>query len=239
MMPRVGPARCVQPGSAVDPREVDGVPGMGGKLLQILELRSAVALAEGVNMVDVAQHRTRALGEPVRPRSPEVPCLHDAAVNVRHAGGDEPPRLEPALALGDLDGADPARPFVDVLEQVAVDRFQMVQVEIARRHGFKEAQGDKLAFRRFQRRRVLDVRPVAENGVVGRTTVSRGRSFRRGDATAALYAAEDMGAATLLRPTLALEHLEHSDLFRRQGITLDRLQVRGFGQQLVRGGTRG
>ena len=79
-------------------------------------------------------------------------ALTALAVNVRHAGRDEPPRLEPALALGDLDGADVSRPCVDVLEQVAVDRFQVVEVEIARRHGLKEAQGDKLAFRRFQRR---------------------------------------------------------------------------------------
>ncbi len=40
VMARVGPARSVQPGSAVDPREVDGVAGARGKLLQILELRA-------------------------------------------------------------------------------------------------------------------------------------------------------------------------------------------------------
>ncbi len=68
---------------------------------------------------------------------------------------------------------------------------------------------------------------------------SRGRSFRRGDAAAVLDPAEDMGAAPLGRPPLAFEHLEHGDLFCRQGIALDRLQVCGFGQQPVRGGTRG
>ena len=101
-----------------------------GKLLQKLELRPPIALVERVDMVDAAQHRTCAFGEPVRPRSPEIPCRHDAAVNVRHAGGDEPSRLKPALALGDVDGAELARPFVDVLEQVAVDRPQVVEVEI-------------------------------------------------------------------------------------------------------------
>ena len=72
MIPRVGPARGAQPGGAVDARELDGVPGARGKLLQILELRAAVALAERVNMVDVAQHRTRALGELIRLRLPEI-----------------------------------------------------------------------------------------------------------------------------------------------------------------------
>ena len=74
-------------------------PGARGELLQILALRAAVVLAERVDMIDVAQHRTRALGEPVRPRSPEIPRRHDAAVNVRLAGRDEPPRFETAENL--------------------------------------------------------------------------------------------------------------------------------------------
>ena len=92
---------------------------------------------------------------------------HDAAVNVRHAGGDEAPRPKPAVALGGLDGADLARPCIDVLKKVAVDRRQAVEVEIARRHGLKETKGDKLAFRC----RVPDVQPDAENGVVRRIAV--------------------------------------------------------------------
>ena len=158
----VGAARGVQPGGAVDTREVDGVPGVRGELLQVLELRAPVALAERVDMVDVAQYRTGARGEPVRPQPPEILCRHDAAVNVRHAGGDEPPRLEPAPALGDLDGADLTRPGVDVLEQVAMDRFQVGKVEITRRHGLEKALGDERALRRLQRPGVPDVQPVAE-----------------------------------------------------------------------------
>ena len=51
--------------------------GGRGKLLQILKLREAVALAGRVDMVDVAQYRTRALREPVRSRSPETSGRHD------------------------------------------------------------------------------------------------------------------------------------------------------------------
>ncbi|MDE2790229.1 MAG: hypothetical protein OXI81_07375 [Paracoccaceae bacterium] len=58
-------------------------------------------------------------------------------MDVRHAGFDEPPRLETTPALGDLDGADLARPGVDVLKQMAVDRLQVGEVEIARWHGLK------------------------------------------------------------------------------------------------------
>ena len=64
---RVGPARGIQPGGAVEAREVDGVAGMCGELLQVLELRAAVALAERVNMVEVAQHGPAPSAKPSGP----------------------------------------------------------------------------------------------------------------------------------------------------------------------------
>ncbi|MCY4397587.1 MAG: hypothetical protein OXC10_20900 [Rhodospirillaceae bacterium] len=87
---RVEQARGFQPGSTVDPREVDGVPGARCKLLRILERRTPVALAEREGMVNVALCRTGAFGELVRPRSPETARRHDAVVNFSHAGRDEP-----------------------------------------------------------------------------------------------------------------------------------------------------
>ena len=92
-------------------------------------------------------------------------------LNRRNAGRYEPPWLETTPALGDLDGADLARPSVDVLEQVAMDRLEVDEVEIARRHGLNKASGDEPAFRRLQRLGVPDVQPVAENGVVRRIAV--------------------------------------------------------------------
>ena len=44
-----------------------------------------------------------------------------------------------------------------------------------------------------------------------------------------------MGAPPLRRPSLTLERFEHGDLFRRQGITLDRLQMRGLRQPAIHG----
>ena len=67
----------------------------------------------------------------------EISRRHDAVVDVRNAGFDEPPRLEPTPALIDLDGAYLVRPSVDVLEKMAVDRLQVREVEFARWHGLK------------------------------------------------------------------------------------------------------
>ena len=60
----------MQPCGAVNVREAAGVAGEYRKLLQILESRPPVARAHRVNMVDVAQQRSRAFGEPIRPQSP-------------------------------------------------------------------------------------------------------------------------------------------------------------------------
>ena len=48
-----------------------------------------------------------------------------------------------------------------------------------------------------------------------------------------------MGTTPLGRPSLALEHLEHGDLFRRQRIALDRLKVCGLGKPTIYGNRRG
>ena len=58
----------------------------------------------------------------------------------------EPLRLETTPAIGDLDGADLARPGVDVLEQVALNCLQVGKLEVARRHGLNKSLGDELAF---------------------------------------------------------------------------------------------
>ena len=148
---RVGPARGVQPGDALEPREVQFVTGPPGELLQILELRPSVPFAKREDMVHIAQDRSRARRERVRPRSLEIPRRHDPVADIRHPGLDETPWLESAVAFGDLDGAEFARPIVDILEKVAVNRLQMGEVKLACRHGFEKPLGDELPFRRVQR----------------------------------------------------------------------------------------
>ena len=50
-------------------------------------------------------------------------------MNVGHTGLDVLPELELLATLADLDGAQFARPLVDVLEEMAMDGAQMGQVE--------------------------------------------------------------------------------------------------------------
>ncbi|MGO9740215.1 MAG: hypothetical protein ACLPN5_01605 [Roseiarcus sp.] len=49
---------------------------------------------------------------------------------------------------------------------------------------------------------------------------------------------EDIGAATLMRPTLALEHFEHREFVVAQRIALDHLQVLSFLQTLGKAASR-
>ena len=126
-----------------------------GKLFRVLELRAAVTFSKGMDMIHVAQYRSCTVGEPLGASAPEIPRRHDPAMYVRHARPDEPSRLKPTAALGDLDGANFARPFIDVLKQMAVDRPQMIEVEIARRHRFEKPLRDEPALRCFQRRASL------------------------------------------------------------------------------------
>ena len=145
--------------------------GGPSKLPQIPKLRATVALPERVDMVDVAQNRTRPLGKLVRPRSLEIPGCQDAAVDVRHANSDKPSRLEPALTIGDLHRTDLARSRIDILEQVTVNCMQMGEIEIASRNQLQKALADEISLRSLRRLRVPFIQFVAENAVIRWITV--------------------------------------------------------------------
>ena len=55
-------------------------------------------------------------------------------------------------SLADFNRPDFARPFVDILEQVAMDGLQMSEVKIARRHRLKKPLSDQQALGGLQRR---------------------------------------------------------------------------------------
>ena len=238
MITHVGAARSCEPSEAVSPREIKGIPGSHCKLLQKPELRPPVAIPERMDMVDVARHRSLAIGKVVRPAAPEMPCHHHAAVDVGHAGFDEPSRLELASALTDPDGAGLSCPCADILEKVAVVRLQLGHVKFALRHWLRKALGDKLALHRSRGRRVPDASLLRRTEKSGGWQCS-GRSFRRGGAAAMPDPAEDMGPSPLGRPSLAPEHFEHGDLLCGQRIALDRLQVRGLSNPTVYGDRQG
>src|SRR2546423_3270450 len=113
---------------------------LAGELFEILQLRTAVSLAERMDVVDVSDDNGRLPGELGRRQAAQQAAAHEPSVNVRHAGFDVLPELELLVALADLDGAQLASPVVDVLEQMAVDRAQVGKVEGTARYASAAAQ---------------------------------------------------------------------------------------------------
>nr|WP_310216126.1 hypothetical protein [Neorhizobium sp. 2083] len=72
--------------------------------------------------------------------------LHDATVNICHSRFDILPELELALALGNLDGAHLPRPFEDILEKMAMDRLQVLEIKVALRDIFARPHRNDFAF---------------------------------------------------------------------------------------------
>lgn len=107
------------------------------QLRQIEELGSPVSLAEGVDVIHVANDLPSRCRE-VRPaQAMQEGGPHETLVNVLHAGLDEPAELELMPALGNLHRAKLARPVVNVLEQVTMDGTKMGEVEAAGRNAFR------------------------------------------------------------------------------------------------------
>ena len=134
-----------------------------GQLFEILKLGAAIALPERVNIVDVAQNRARCPGERAGAQVSQEPSLLEAPVNVRHSGFDELAKLKLVAVLGDLDGAQLARPIVDVLKQVSMDRAEVGKVETASGNAFGDALGDKFALSIVEACAVGISEPINEN----------------------------------------------------------------------------
>ncbi len=99
----------------------------------------------GMDVVDVADDDAGRPGEFILAQILEEPGLLQSAMNIGHAGFDKLAELELMAALGDFDGAQLARPIVNVLEQIAVDILEMGQVEPARRNALRRALRHELA----------------------------------------------------------------------------------------------
>lgn len=140
----------------------DGRPG--GQLLQILQLRAAVALTKWVDIVDITHDRPRRFGEGVTAQSTQEVGLNQSAMDVRHAGFDKLAKLELAPALGDLDRAKLARPGVHILEQMPMDGPKVVDVETAGRDTLGGPLCHQFAFNMVQPISVLDAEPVYQDG---------------------------------------------------------------------------
>ena len=143
MIPVVRGPRSHKPAVRIDPREIDRVACLLRQLFKILQLGAAVAFAERVDVVHVAHDRAGGLGEGrAAPAAQEVRLLKPP-MNVGHAGFYELAKLELVAGFGDLDGAQLARPGVQVLKEMPVDGAEMGQVKTARGRAFGDPLGDQ------------------------------------------------------------------------------------------------
>jgi hypothetical protein len=107
------------------------VAGVGGELLQEGALGAAVAFAEWVDAVDLRQLAGQAVDEQVPVKAAEMAFGRELSQHVREIGLDVLGQRE-QVALGDRDGSDLARPRVDVAEDVAVKRLEVLEVVVPR-----------------------------------------------------------------------------------------------------------
>ena len=117
--------------------------GALAELLQIEELRSAITVAKGMDVVHISHDRPGGLGKLGQGQAPEEVSPIEPPVDVGHACFDETSELESMAALGNLDRAHFAGPIVDILKEMAVDRPQVDQIEITGRYALVNPLGDK------------------------------------------------------------------------------------------------
>ncbi len=106
---------------------------------QIEQLRPSVSLAKRMHIVHVAHDPRRCVGKFHVAEPPQKLGAREPLVNVRHAGFDETAELELLAALVEFDEPDLAGPIVNVLEQMLMDRLQVIEIEIAGRDAFDDA----------------------------------------------------------------------------------------------------
>jgi hypothetical protein len=154
--------RGFDPARRVDARQIDRVAGAFRKQLEILKLRPTVALAERMDEVHVADDNGCLFGELLPRQSNEESRSAQATMNIRHAGCDVLQELELLRALADLDRADFASPFVDILEQVAVDRLKMGEVQLPSRDTLPAARNRQAALHPVEFDRIGNTKTIFE-----------------------------------------------------------------------------
>ena len=67
----------------------------------------------------------------------KIDFLHQPPMHIRHAGFDIAMELELIAAFGNLQCADFTRPFINILKRMAVNSFQMGEIEITNWHAIQ------------------------------------------------------------------------------------------------------
>ena len=163
----MGLARCFDPGRRFKARQVEGMPSLIGELFKVVELRPPVPLAERMHIVHIADDNGRRRGEGILGQSSEKIRFHQPAVNIGHSCFDELSELELLVALSDFDGAQFARPFVHILEQMPVNGPEVCQVKVSRGHTLAGALDHESTFHAVQGLGIGDAKLVQQDGRAG------------------------------------------------------------------------
>ena len=98
-----------------------------------LALDSPVAFAEGMSCIEFAEIVSRSLGKLIRAQALQVFLARQLSKRLLERGFEEIGEPEEMPALGDVHCPELAGPLVDILEDVPMDRFQVLDVEGSRR----------------------------------------------------------------------------------------------------------
>jgi hypothetical protein len=209
------------PSRGIDSAQSEGVAGLSRQLLEVEELRAAVAFAERMDIGYVAHDDRGRLGKFGSTQTFEKIRLLKTAVNVAHAPLDKLPKLELLAVLGDFDGAKLAGPIKNILKKMPMNGAQVHQV--------KNPNGDAFGGALDNERPLDDIEAVGVGGFQvccgERSSPDRGKDRRRSLGGQGSHCGKGVGTPLLVRPGFALEHLEHGGLILAQRIALDLLQT--------------
>ena len=133
------------------------------ELVEVLQLGPPVPFSKRMDVVDIAENFAGRRGESGGFEMGEEIRRTEPFVDVRPADFDETAKLEQLAALGDLDGADFARPIVQVLKQVTVNSAEVVEIEITSGRALGYALGHNEPLDLIQTGGVLQTQLVPEH----------------------------------------------------------------------------
>ena len=112
-------------------RPIEGMARASGNLVHEGALRSAVAITKRMQGIDLAQVMRRAIEKLIFRQSLQM-VVGLQSIERRFSKAIDILHRRKRLAFGDVDRACFARPRVDILKEIFVNVFQVIEVEIAR-----------------------------------------------------------------------------------------------------------
>lgn len=130
------------------------------ELFEIKKLGTSVALSEEMNVIQVADDRADGLHEFVKTQATQEIFTLQPPVNIVHARHNETLKLELMTALGNLYRAQFARPYINILEKVAVNGSKVGQIECTARHALFDGLVHQFPLMIVEQGRIANVQSV-------------------------------------------------------------------------------